>query len=142
MTDLAVLTREEQIALDDGEERIGRGLKTFIEVGSALAAVRDNRLYRADFETFEAYCNERWGFTRIRAHQLASAADLALTMVNSGLQEPDNERQVRELAKLRAHDDERRAYAAEIAHWERTEQLLKSGETVEAAILRSQAVAA
>lgn len=100
MTDIAVLTRAEEIALVDCEGRIERGLKTFIEVGQALAAIRDSRLYRAEHESFEAYCTERWGFTRIRAHQLASAADLALTMVNSGLQEPDNERQVRELAKV------------------------------------------
>lgn len=49
---------------------------------------------------------------------------------------------IRRDMRRRAHDDEVRAYAAEVTHWEKTEQLLKSGETVEGAILRSQPVSA
>jgi len=49
---------------------------------------------------------------------------------------------IRRDMRRRAHDDEVRAYAAEVAHWERTEQFLQSGETVEGAILRSQSVSA
>lgn len=44
--------------------------------------------------------------------------------------------------RRRAHDDERRAYAAEVTHWEKTEQLLRGGETIEGAIARSESVAA
>lgn len=44
--------------------------------------------------------------------------------------------------RRRAHEDEVRAYAAEVTHWEKTEQLLKGGETVEGAILRGQPVSA
>jgi hypothetical protein len=106
MTDIAILTRAEEVALVDCEERIERGLKTFVEVGQSLAAIRDSRLYRGTHETFESYCQERWSFSRVRAHQLATAADLALTMVNAGLPEPDNERQVRELAKVPEPDRE------------------------------------
>jgi len=42
--------------------------------------------------------------------------------------------------RRRAHEDETRAYAAEIAFWERVEQLLQRGETVEGAIARGQSV--
>jgi hypothetical protein len=49
---------------------------------------------------------------------------------------------MRRSMRSRAHDDERRAFAAEVAFWERIEQLLQSGETVEGAILRSQSVPA
>jgi hypothetical protein len=49
---------------------------------------------------------------------------------------------IRRDMRRRAHEDEVRAYAAEVTHWEKTEQLLKSGETVEGAMLRSQAVPA
>lgn len=49
---------------------------------------------------------------------------------------------MRRSMRRRAHDDERRAFAAEIAFWERIEQMLQSGETVEGAILRSQSVPA
>lgn len=41
--------------------------------------------------------------------------------------------------RRRAHDDERRAYAAEVAFWERVEQLLGLGETVEEALRRRDA---
>lgn len=44
--------------------------------------------------------------------------------------------------RRRAHDDETRAYAAEVAFWERVEQFLGSGETIEGAVLRGQAVPA
>ena len=44
--------------------------------------------------------------------------------------------------RRRAHDDETRAYVAEVAFWERIEQLLQSGETIEGAIMRGQSVAA
>jgi hypothetical protein len=42
------------------EEIIERGERTFIEVGKALAEIRDTRLYRKTFKSFEDYCQERW----------------------------------------------------------------------------------
>lgn len=100
MTDIATLTREESIALVDCEERIERGMKTFIEVGQALAAIRENRLYRAEHETFEAYCRDRWKFNDRRAAQLISAAELVSTIVETGLPAPENEGQARALSKV------------------------------------------
>lgn len=94
MTELATLTRPELVVLDDCEATIERGLKTFVEVGSALAMIRDNRLYRAEHATFEAYCAERWGFTDRRARQLIDAAAIG-TMVPV-----ESERQARELARV------------------------------------------
>lgn len=44
--------------------------------------------------------------------------------------------------RRRAHDDETRAYVAEVAFWERAEQLLQDGETIEGALARGAAVAA
>lgn len=79
---------------------IERGLNTFTEVGNALLAIRDQRLYRAGHGTFEDYCQQRWGFSRIRAHQLIEAAGTALTIVNSGLPAPSNEGQARMLAHI------------------------------------------
>ena len=98
-TDLAPLTRAEAIALGDCEQRIERGLKTFIEVGSALAAIRDNRLYRATHESFETYCRERWNLSRPRAYELMTAAEVVSAMADTE-QPPTNERQARELAKV------------------------------------------
>lgn len=100
MTDVAVLTRAEALALAGYEQIIDRGLKTFVEVGNALAGIRESRLYRTDHATFEAYCRERWGFNDRRASQLISAAALVSTIVETGLPAPANEVQARELAKV------------------------------------------
>lgn len=97
---LATLNPAAQVALVSCEQRIERGLKTFIDVGQALAEIRDSRLYKGTHDTFEDYCRERWGFSRQRAQQFTAAAELATTMVDTGLPEPTNERQTRALAAV------------------------------------------
>jgi hypothetical protein len=67
------LSRAEQIALDDCEERIQRGLKTFVEVGSALAFVNENRLYRTTHDSFESYARGRWNLSRTRSYAARAA---------------------------------------------------------------------
>ena len=74
----AQLTNTERGTLQHCEAAIQRGLESFVEVGTALMRIRDGRLYRDGFETFEAYCEERWRLSRRRAYQImesASAAD-------------------------------------------------------------------
>lgn len=56
------------------EKIIAAGEKTFIEVGVALTTIREKRLYREGYETFDEYCQKRWGWTRQRASQLILAA--------------------------------------------------------------------
>jgi hypothetical protein len=34
-----------------------------------LVTIRDEKLYKADYKTFEAYCQERWGISRQHAHR-------------------------------------------------------------------------
>lgn len=76
------------------ESVIERGVPTFMEVGRALAEIRDTRLYRETHPTFEAYCRDRWGFTDRRARQLIAAS----RQVESGTTVPvENERQARRL---------------------------------------------
>jgi len=74
--------------LAECEAIIQRGRPYFVEVGEALGAIRDHRLYLETHRTFEAYCRERWGFSRQRASQLIIAA------VSTAV---DNERQARRL---------------------------------------------
>ena len=50
--------------LSELEALIERGQQTFIEVGLALTEIRDSKLYRQDFATFDQYCEKRWGWTR------------------------------------------------------------------------------
>ena len=42
-----------------------------------VAEIRDSKLYREHYQTFDAYCNERWGWTRQRAYQVISAAEVS-----------------------------------------------------------------
>lgn len=71
------MTAKERKNLVTLEEVIEAGLGTFSRVGRALLQIRDCRLYRGSFESFESYCQERWEFSRQRAHQLITAASTA-----------------------------------------------------------------
>lgn len=101
--------------LTELEERIERGLETFVDVGLALMEVRDRRLYReAGYPTFEKYCIGKWDFKRHRAYQLIEAAQTVKTLsledqnVEHVQQIPEspriNPRQARELAPLAKAD--------------------------------------
>lgn len=94
------LTAEEEADLAQLEAVIERGMHTFIEVGNALAAIQERKLYQAGFETFEEYCRSKWGFSRQRAYQLTAAAEAVTTMVDIGLPTPTSERQTRELIRI------------------------------------------
>lgn len=90
------LSSVEQDRLAHEEAAIERGLDTFLRVGTALAAIRDQRLYRESHATFADYCQERWGLSRSRAYQMIEAADVS-TNVDIG-----NEAQARALNGLDA----------------------------------------
>lgn len=60
--------------LRECEAVIERGMSSFIEVGDALAEIRDSGLYLDFAATFEAYCRDRWDLTRARAYQKIDAA--------------------------------------------------------------------
>ncbi|MGD0898126.1 MAG: DUF5131 family protein [Thermoguttaceae bacterium] len=95
---------QEQSLLEECEATIETNLKGFYDVGVALKRIRDQRLYRvAGHKTFEAYCQARWDFGRVRAHQLIDAAEVLENVNNCEqitLPPPANEGQARELAKL------------------------------------------
>lgn len=105
----------ELLALMECEKVIEQGLATFVDVGYALARVRDEGLYGAKgFETFERYCRERWDMSRPRAYQMIDAArvvDLVSTVVDT--EPPKSERVVRELAPLRDDPERMRAVWSE-----------------------------
>lgn len=75
-TELSELSFEEQSRLEECEEIIHKGLKTFVEVGSALYEIRDKKLYRSHYKTFESYCQDRWQLKRQRAYELMGAAEI------------------------------------------------------------------
>jgi ribonuclease HI len=104
------LTSAESSRLADLERLIEKGLKTFIEVGSALFEIRDSRLYRNTHDSFESYLRERWNMSRQRAHQLIDASEVARNLSTVVDTVPTNERQMRPLACLEP-DQRREAWA-------------------------------
>ena len=108
------LTTQEQRDLQQHEHIITQGLDTFTEVGQALLDIRDRRLYRGAHKTFEAYCREKWGFTKSRANQLVDAACIVNVLENDnhGCQKPQNERQIRPLTKLKDPDQQKQVWNA------------------------------
>lgn len=79
------LTADESAQLHDCEAVIERGLKTFYEVGEALLTIRDNRLYRLDYSTFEEYCRERWQMSKTHANRLIGAAGVIANLAPMGV---------------------------------------------------------
>lgn len=105
-TEITELTQVEQCKLSNYESIIDEGLQTFVDVGRALLAIRDGKLYRASHGTFAAYCEDRFGKTRDWAYKLISAANVSENVyhgIQNEIPEP-NERQARELAKLPADE--------------------------------------
>ena len=83
------------------EVTIDRGLASFVEVGEALLEVRDSKLYRIGYDTFEAYLKGRWSLSRSRGYELMQAAEV------SAIADIQNAGQARALAPvLRDHGPE------------------------------------
>ncbi|HXH58432.1 hypothetical protein [Iamia sp.] len=106
-------TSPELSDLMEHEKVIEQGLATFIDVGWALMQIRDGRKYRAiGFDTFEAYCQDRWDLTRQHANRLIAATGIVGDLEPRG-SIPTSEKQVRPLAAL--PDPEARSEAWEEA---------------------------
>jgi hypothetical protein len=100
-------TGEIVVQLADLETVIERGLGTFVEVGDALAAIRDGRLYRSTHSTFEDYCQERWGFSRPRAYEMIHASEIVSSLsAIADTPAPRTESQARALAPLKANPEQ------------------------------------
>lgn len=84
------------------EEQIQRGLQSFYEAGVALCEIRDSKLYRNHWATFEDYCLERWRMSKIHAHRLMNASQTveAITAIAGAEVRPDTEWQVRPLTQM------------------------------------------
>ena len=98
--DASGLTTEESAELAALESIVRAGMKVFLQVGAALLTIRDKRLYRAEYSGFDAYCREKWAFSRQRAHQLIKAVEVADSLSTMVDVSTLNERQVRALVPL------------------------------------------
>lgn len=85
------------------ETTISDGMRSFMQVGAALAEIRKDRLYRAEYATFEEYCQRRWDFTAARGRQLMSAVE-ALASLPEDAPKPSNAAQAEALADVPEDD--------------------------------------
>lgn len=100
------LTKAEVQHLADLEQTIEKGLKTFMEVGEALLEIRDQRLYRKHYKSFDEYCHLKWKFTARQANRLIGAGEVVENLKRDQLVSlgpiaiPENEAQARPLTEL------------------------------------------
>ena len=94
------LSAVEVQTLEHYERIIAQGIKTFVEVGHALVIIRDERLYRESYGTFEDYLRQRWDLSRPYAYQLIDAAQVVDAVSATADIVPVNEAQARPLTRL------------------------------------------
>jgi hypothetical protein len=100
-----VLTAAERAALLECEAIIRQGRAVFVQVGQALSRIRDSRLYREKYSTFEEYCLEEWEISDRFARNLRSAADVVEVLQKKNFAVlPATESQARPLTKLPRED--------------------------------------
>lgn len=108
---LASLTADQKEDLTAMEAVIQAGQRTFLEVGRALMAIRDEQLFRETHGSFEAYLVERWPeIGKRRAYQLIDAVEVAENVNHGSLPPIENERQARALTGL-TPEQQREAWA-------------------------------
>ena len=117
------LSELEQAELFACEEVINNGGQTYVQVGLALARIRDGRLYRIEYFTFEEYCRVKWQYMRAYVYQLIFAAQLfnSLSAI-ADIRQPQHESQVRPLAGV-PPDQARQAWVKSVRTlWSAPEQ--------------------
>lgn len=100
-TAVPILSVTERAALLECESIIRTGRAVFVQVGTALARIRDSRLYREKHATFEEYCLAEWEITDRFARNLRSAADVVHVLQEKQFAVlPATESQARPITKL------------------------------------------
>jgi hypothetical protein len=121
-----VLNQAEAREREECESIIRKGWDTFLEVGRALARIRQRRLYRDKFQSFEEYCRRQWDFSKTHANRLIEAAAVADVLTPIGVK-VRRESHVRALVWLPPQKI--------VAAWKRAEELAGDGE-VNARVVR------
>jgi len=126
-----MITLEERSRLFQLEETIRQGLNTFVDVGNALLEIRDKRLYRQEYSTFEDYCREQWNMKQSQAYRLMDSAKVLDNLQSSPIGEllPTNEAQARPLSSLEPEE--------QIEAWKRVITSTPEGKVTAAVVLKA-----
>ena len=73
----APLSADERTTLQQIETTLRQKMGSFLEVGNLLLQIRDEKLYREEYATFEAYLDERWDLGKSHGYRLIRAAKVA-----------------------------------------------------------------
>ena len=99
------LTIVEKERLEYLEEEFEQLQENFKRGGTILVEVRDSKLYRAEYRTFQEYCERRWGLSQRHAYRLMEAEEIRgdqdVCPTGQTSWSPMPERHARELAKLK-----------------------------------------
>jgi hypothetical protein len=95
------LDAREQADLEVCEAAVDNLRAAFAAAGQALQVIRDARLYRERYGTFESYLAKRWDMSLSQAYRLIAAWPLAAQL--SPIGERVTESQVRELLPVAGH---------------------------------------
>jgi len=115
--EISPLSSKENKRRADLETVIERNFTGFVAVGSALAEIREKRLYRSTHRTFEGYCKDLWEMNIRHAQRYIASTEVIKNLKNAthGSQNeseksdiplipesllPKNERQARPLTRL------------------------------------------
>ena len=113
MNDRMELSATQQDIRTALEKIIERTRNSFFECGKALAQIRDDRLYRDTHNTFEKYCEEKWGWKRDYAYKLISASEIVASLPVNVSKSIQTESVARAVAKVPESD--RKAVVKEAA---------------------------
>jgi hypothetical protein len=98
---LAGLSEVERLNFQACEAILALGWQSVLDMGQALAQIRDERLYRDEFGTFEDYCRRKWEYSRRQVDRWISAAQVVARLrPNWSHRLPNNESQLRPLVSL------------------------------------------
>ncbi|MHC1764501.1 MAG: hypothetical protein AB9869_09360 [Verrucomicrobiia bacterium] len=98
--ELQKLTQAQQARYAACEAIVATGWRNFVQVGLALAEIRRDRLYREEYDSFEAYCREKWQYGRDYVDRLISAAQVFSHLLTNCQHQPEHESQIRPLVGL------------------------------------------
>lgn len=95
------LTASERTQLESCENTIKNHFESFAEAGKALRTIRDSRLYREHFLTFEDYCRSKWEMSKTQANRLIASFRVTEVVGSVSGPAPTSESQIRPLTMLK-----------------------------------------
>jgi hypothetical protein len=94
------LTTVEAAQLQRHEAVIKAGKNAWMAVGHSLSAIKEARLYREDYNSWDEYLKLKWGWSRQRFAQVEGSRTVLKELPEKLATSVDNERAARELGKV------------------------------------------